>query len=203
MLREDGIEPFGVVGEVRQRHRAILDERDRLAFLLHRHHDVEAGGAEIGDAGLQRGLCYLDHAAPFALRLVPAEAEIAHQLAELPEAGEIVGLIFLGELDHQDRVGIAAHRRRDDRLEHRDLAPQRDHGAVDQLHCDRPQLDQMLGRVHRLVEAAEMADAEHLVADHGPQLQLDLRREGEGAFRPDQQMRQIVRRVARHQRIEL
>ncbi len=51
----------------------------------------------------------LDHAAPFALRLVPAEAEVAHQRAELPEAGEIVGLVLLGELDHQNRVGIAAH----------------------------------------------------------------------------------------------
>ena len=47
------VEPRGIVGEMRQRHRAILDEGDRLALLLHRHHDVEAGGAEIGDAGLQ------------------------------------------------------------------------------------------------------------------------------------------------------
>ena len=83
MLGEDRVQPVGVVGEMRQRHRAILDERDRLALLLHRHHDVEAGGAEIGDGGLQRRLDDLDHAAPFALRVVPAEAEIGHQLAEL------------------------------------------------------------------------------------------------------------------------
>ena len=44
----------GVVGEMLERHRAILDEGDRLALLLHRHHDVEAGGAHIGDRGLQR-----------------------------------------------------------------------------------------------------------------------------------------------------
>ena len=42
-------QPRGVVGEMRQRHGAVLDEGDRLALLLHRHHDVEAGGAEIGD----------------------------------------------------------------------------------------------------------------------------------------------------------
>ena len=83
VLGEDLVEPRGIVGEMRQRHRAVLDEGDRLALLLHRHHDVEAGGAKLGDAGLQRGFDDLDHAAPFALRLVPAEAEIGHQLAEL------------------------------------------------------------------------------------------------------------------------
>ena len=159
------VEPFGVVGEMRQRHCAILDEGDRLALLLHRHHDVEAGGAEVGDAGLQRGLDNFDHAAPFALRLVPAKTEIGHQFAELLQALQIFGLIFLGEFHDQDRIGIAAHGRADNRLEHRDLAAERDHGAVDQFDRDRPQLHQMLGGIHRLVEAAEMADAQHLVAD--------------------------------------
>ena len=82
VLGEDGVEPLGIVGEVRQRHRAILDKGDRLALLLHRHHHIEAGGAEIGDAGLQGGFGDLDHAAPFALRLVPAKTEIGHQFAE-------------------------------------------------------------------------------------------------------------------------
>ena len=66
-----------------------------------------------------------------------------------------------------------------------------------------PQLHQMLGGIHRLVETAEMADAEHLVADHRPQLQFDLRGEGQRAFGADQEMRHVVRRVARHQRIEI
>ena len=61
----------------------------------------------------------------------------------------------------------------------------------------------MLGRVHGLVKAAEVTDAERLVADHRPQLQLDLGGEGEGAFRADQQMRHVVGRIARHQRIEI
>ena len=56
VLAKHRVEAVGVVGEMRQRHRAILDERDRLAGFLHRHHDVEAGGAEIGDRSLQRGL---------------------------------------------------------------------------------------------------------------------------------------------------
>ncbi len=61
----------------------------------------------------------------------------------------------------------------------------------------------MLGRIHRLVEAAEVADAEHLVADHGPQLQLDLGGEGEGPFGTDEQMRHVVRRIAWGERIQI
>ena len=115
----------------------------------------------------------------------------------------VLGLILFGEFDDQDRIGIAANGRPDDRLEHRDLAAERDHGAVDQLDRDRAQFDQMLGGIHRLVEAAEMADAQHLVADDGPQFQLDLGGEGQRAFGADQKMRHIVGRVARHQRIEI
>ena len=133
----------------------------------------------------------LDHAAPFALRIIPAEAEIGHQLAELFQPPDIFGLIFFGEFDDQNRIGIAAHGGGDDRLEHRDVAAQRQHGAIDQLHRDRPQFYQMLGGIHRLVETAEVADAEHLVADDRPQLQLDLRGEGERAFGAHQQMRQL------------
>ena len=84
MFGEDADESLGIVGEVRQRHRAVLDERDRLAGLAHRHHDVQAGGAELGDAGLQGRLRDFDNAAPFRRRPVPAEAEIAHQFTELP-----------------------------------------------------------------------------------------------------------------------
>ena len=57
----------------------------------------------------KRGLDDLDHAAPFALRLVPAEAEVGHQLAELFQPPEVFGLVLLGELDEQQRIGIAAH----------------------------------------------------------------------------------------------
>ena len=154
-------------------------------------------------AGLQRGLGDLDHAAPFALRVIPAEAEIGHQLAELFQSPDIVGLIFFGELDDQHRIGIAANGGADDGLEHRDLAAQRQHGAIDQFDRDGAQLHQMLGGIHRLVETAEMADAEHLVADDRPQLQFDLGGEGQRAFRAYQQMRHVVGGIARHQRIEI
>ena len=152
---------------------------------------------------LQRGVDDLNHAAPFALRLVPAEAEIGHQLAERFQAPQIFRLILFREFDDQYCIRVAADGGGDDRLEHRDLAAERQHGAIDQLDGNRAKLYQMLGGVHRLVEAAEMADAEHLVADHRPELELDLGGEGECALRADQKMRHVVRRIARHQRVQI
>ena len=154
-------------------------------------------------AGLQCGFGDLDHAAPFALRLVPSETEIGHQLAELFQAMQVFGLVFLGEFHDQHRIGIAAHGRADDRLEHCDVAAERNHGAVDQLDRDWTKLHQMLRRIHCLVETAEMADTQHLVADDRPQFELDLRGEGQRALGADQKMRHVVRRIARHQRIEI
>ena len=161
VLLEDRGEPVGVVGEMGQRNRAVLDEGDRLALLLHRHHHVEPGGAELGDRDLKRRFGDLDDAAPLARRPIPAEAEVAHQLVEPLEAAQVLRLVLLGELDHQQRVRIAAHDRLHGRPEHGDVAPERDHGAVDQFDRDGFQGDEVLRRIHGLVEAAEVADAEH------------------------------------------
>ena len=51
---EHVVQPFGVVGEVFQIDRAVLDERHRFAVALHRHHDVQPGLAHRGDVGLER-----------------------------------------------------------------------------------------------------------------------------------------------------
>ena len=137
----------------------------------------------------RRGFDDVNHAAPFALRMIPAESKVRHQFGKLLQLLQIVRLIFFRKFDDQQRIRIAAHGRLDHGPEHRDVAAERNHGAVDQFHRDRPQLHQMLRRIHRLVETAEMADAEHLVADDRPQLEFDLRGEGQRAFGADQQMR--------------
>ena len=72
------------------------------------------------------------------------EAEIAHQLDELPEAAQVVVGVVAGELDEQHRVRLAADEAVDDRAEHRDVARQLDHRAVDQLDRARAQLDDVL-----------------------------------------------------------
>ena len=110
---------------------------------------------------------------------------------------------MFGEFDDQDRVRIAADRGADDGLKHRDLAAECDHGTVDKFDRYGAQFHEMLGRVHRLVKTAEMADAQHLVADDGPQFELDLGGEGKRAFGADQKMRHIVRRFAGRKRIEI
>ena len=95
--------------------------------------------------------------------------------------------VLAGELDQQQRIRLAAHEALDGGAEHRDLARQLDHGAVHQLDRGRIELDDVLGRVHRLVEGREMADAEHLVRRDRLQLQLELGEERERALGADQQ----------------
>ncbi len=165
VLLEDCGQPLGVVGEMLERHRAILDEGDRLPLLLHRHHDVETGGAHLGDGGLQGGIEHIDHAAPFRAAVVPAEAEIAHQLVQAFQPAQIFGVIVLAELHQQDASGSPRTNCVDRRPEHRDVAGKRDHGAVDQFDRDGRQLDDVLRRVHRLEEAAEMAGADRAAAE--------------------------------------
>ncbi len=192
-----------VIGEMLKRHSTVLDEGHGLPLVLHRHHDVEAGGAHLGDGGLQFGIQDLDHPAPLIARLVPTETKIADQLLELPQQAQIDLVIVFTELDQEDRRRRLAHEPVKRRLKDGDLARQLDHGAVDQFDRDRLQPHQMLRRVHRLVEAAEMHGADGAPAEKRRQLQFDARREAERAFRADQDMRQIDVVLTRHQRIEI
>ena len=178
-------EPRSVFGEMLERHRAILDEGNRFALVLHRHHDVEAGGAHVGDRGLQGRIEHFDHAALLRAGLVEAVAEIAHQFGELFQPAQIFVLIVLAEFDQQDRVRIAAHEPLQRRAKHRDLARKLDHGAVDQFDADRLQPHDVLGRIHRIVEAAEVTGADRAAAEQRRELQLDLRGEAERAFGAD------------------
>ena len=72
------------------------------------------------------------------------------------------------ELNKQDRVRLAAYEFFQRRLEHRDLAGKFDHGAVYQFDRDRPGFHEMLGRIHRFIEAPEVACGDHPLAEHGP-----------------------------------
>ncbi len=111
--------------------------------------------------------------------------------------------VVLGEFDKQDRLGIAAQERIDGRLEHRDVAGKAEHGAIDQFDRDRPELDDVLRRRHRFVEAAEMAGADRAAAEQRREFQFDLGRECERALGADQKMREIDVVAAGDQRIEI
>ena len=110
---------------------------------------------------------------PHAPVLSQRQAEIAHQLVEPHEPAHVLVLVVLGELDEQDRLGIAAHDRVDGGLEHRDVAREPEHGAIDQLDRDRPELDDVLRRLHRRDEAAEVAGADGAPAEQRRELELD------------------------------
>ena len=129
-------------------------------------------------------------------------AEVAHQLVEPVEAAQVLGLVVLGELDEQQRVGLAAHVGLHHRAEHGDVARELDQRAVDHLDRHRPQLDDVLRRLHGLAEGGEVADAERLVLGQRRELQLDAARDGERALRAAQQGGEVDRLGAGHQRID-
>ena len=75
--------------------------------------------------------------------------------------------------------------------------------AVDQFDRDRRQLDDVLRRRHRLVEAAEMHGADRAAAEQRRQLQFDRGGERQRAFRADQDVREIDVVASRHQRVDV
>ena len=203
VLFEDFTEPRGVLREMLERHRAILHEGNRFALVLHRHHDVEAGGAHIGDRGLQRWVEYLHHAALLCTALVEAVAEVAHQFGELFQPAQVFVLIILTEFHQQDRVRIAVHEPLQRRAKHRNLTRKLDHGAVDQLDADRLQPDDVLGRIHRVVKAAEVAGADGAASEQGRELQLYPGGETERALRADKNVSEVEVIAAGQQRIHI
>ena len=95
---------------------------------------------------LRRVVGHLDDAA--------GQAQVAHQLDQLREPAQQRRLVVAAELDQQDRLRLADQRRLDRRAGSRVGARQLDHRAVDQLDGGRAQLDDVLRRIHRRVEAS-------------------------------------------------
>ncbi len=200
---EDVRQARRVFRQVLQRHGAVLHERDRLSLLLHRHHDVEAGGADVGDRRLQLRVEDVDHAAPFRPALAPAEAEIADQLVQARELPQVLAVIVLAELDEEHGFRVAAHELLKRRTEHRNVPGEADHRTVDQLDRDGVEPDDVLGGLHGLVEAAEMAGADRAPSRQRRELQRDPRGEGERSFRADQDVGEVEIVAAGHERIEV
>ena len=177
-------QPRGVVGQVLERHRAVLDERHRFAGALHRHDDVEPGLAYLPDPALGGGLGRLDHRAP--------KAEIGHQLAQTAQLSDLRLWLVAGELDQQESIRRAAHEALDQGPVRGDLAAELEDGAIDQLDRRRPELDDRFGRGHGVIEGREVADAEHPMPRQRLQLQQQAAEEGKRAFRADQELRHVV-----------
>src|ERR1700693_3827900 len=71
MALEDRVESLGIVSQILDGHGGVLNEGDRFAVALHRHHDVEARLAHFGDLRLEIRLDGATHAV--------RKAQIAHK----------------------------------------------------------------------------------------------------------------------------
>ena len=67
-----------------------------------------------------------------------------------------------------------------------------DHRAVDELDRGRLQLDDVLGAVHRPVEALEVDHAQRLVARQRRQTEGQALRDGQRALAADQQVGEVT-----------
>jgi hypothetical protein len=112
-------------------------------------------------------------------------------------------VVVLAELDQQDRLRRLAHELVERRLEDRNLARELDHRAVDQFHRDRLEAHDVLRRIHRLEEAAEVAGADRAAAEQRRKLQLDARRKRQRPFPADEDVREVDVVLAGHQRVEI
>jgi hypothetical protein len=158
-------QPARVLREMLQRHRAVLDEGNRFAVALHRHHDVEPGLAHFPEFALHGGINHFDDAA--------GQTAIGHQLDQFFQLADLLVAIVTGKLHQQDRRRLAFDALVDDGQEGRVAARQTDHRVVDQLDRRRLQFDDVLRRLHRLEERREMADAESFVFRQRRQLQFN------------------------------
>ena len=203
VLGKDLGETRRVLRKVLERNRAVLHEGDGLSLLLHRHHDVEPRRAHLADGALQLRIEHLDHPARFRPALVPAETEIADELAQPQQPAKAFVRISFRKLDEQDGFGIAVHHRIDGGLEHGNIAREREHGAVHELDRDRTELHDVLRRIHGLREIAEMAGADGTAAEERRELELDLGGERERAFRSHEDVREVKLIAPGRERVEI
>ena len=197
VLVKDLGEALGIVGQIGQGHRAVLDEGDRLTVALHRHHDIQPGLAHAPDLALLGGRKRFDH----AVRI----AEIAHQFDQLRQMRALFVEVVAGEFHQQHGLRLAADIALHDRAEDIDLAAQADERGIDQFHRRRFQAHDRLCGLHGLAKGREMTHAQHLVLDRGLQVDLDLLEEAQRAFRAHQQAGEIGRaiRLVRRQLVEV
>ena len=134
---------------------------------------------------------------------VEAKAELGHQVLERGETAKILLPGILGELDQQHRLGVAADEGVHGGAKHVDAAGKRNHGAIDKFHRDRRELDDILGRIHGVMEAGEMAGADGAAAEQRRELELDAGGKPERALGADQDVGEIVLGRVAGERIEI
>jgi hypothetical protein len=144
-----------VFGQVLERHRAVLDEGDRLAVALHRHHDVEAGLADLPECLL---LLWRRSSRPRC-----RAAEVGHQLDQALQARSS-GLAS-SPANSTSRIASGWPIRAAS-ITGRKAGLSRARSIIVRSTSSTAlgaQLHDVLGAVHRLIEAREVHHAQRLV----------------------------------------
>ena len=183
----------GVIREMLQRHRAILDEGDGLRIPLHRHHDVEAGLAYLPDRFLADRLRHLHHGVHMAV--------IGHTGIEALEVAHQCVPVVAGEFHQEQTIRRATGDVGQRRPEHRDVGAEHQHVVVDELHRHGIEIDDRLRRLHGGAERGEVADAHDPVRWQARQFQGDAGGGRQRALRADEEMGEVRPRL--DQRIEI
>ena len=153
-------QPVGVIRQMIERHGTILDKGHGLARLLHRHHDVEPGLAQLADLGGKRHVPDLDHAPLKGATLAEAIAQIGEGIVETADVLIVLGWA-VGKLDQEQGGGRAAHELLQRSGVERDGAGEVDHRRIDQFDRGRPKRHQRLCGLHRGAKGGKVADAQH------------------------------------------
>ena len=150
----------GVVGQVFKRDGAILDEGHGLAFVLHRHHDVQPGLAQFTDLGGEGHVPDFDNTAFPGAALTEAIAKVRHRILK-PAHVLFVFRLAVGEFHEQHRRRAAAHEFLQRAGVERNGTREPDHRIVDQFDRGGAKRDKRGRSLHRGAEGREMADAQN------------------------------------------
>jgi hypothetical protein len=125
MPLDNGEEAFDVVAEFLGRNRRVLDKRQRLRIVLHRHRQTEAGFAKAPDAGLAG---WVERVVIGVAKLVLAQVALERGQSRR----EIVGAVGV-ELDAEQRSWIALDEALSQCLEHGTLTRVIEDGLIHHL----------------------------------------------------------------------
>ena len=163
----------------------VFDDRNRLRIALHRHHDVEPGGAHGPDLGLGLHIADLDDGV--------RKSDFGHPFVQFVEFFSQRPLVVAAEFDQENRARLAADEARDRRREGRILARKIEHRSIDQFDRHGVGLHEFLRRGHRVVEARKMTDPQDPQPRQLLQRKFDAREERERPLRADEQMGRVER----------
>ena len=178
-----------VLGQMLDRHRGVLDERDRLVVALDAHHQAESDLADRPHVGLQRGVERRHHGGAHAVA-----AQVALQRVDPPLQRARIAARVLGD---QHAVGRAGNEAGHQPRVLRHLAGERQPQVVEQLHRRRIGLQDGGHRRQRREQLVEVDHGQRGVRGHRHQVEGQLGHHRQRSLRPADQLGQIEAGILR------